>query len=130
MMEPCSCGVPRSAHDPQENRARRAAPTRHDRASLFLIGYTMSNYKRAREREGSARGMVRHEVIIRIRPEINEEVSERVIMEVVTLLKDIPGVVSVRYGTNQAPEYRHLMLEVLLPSESTLQRFGRHPLHV
>ncbi|HEX9068234.1 MAG TPA: Dabb family protein [Ktedonobacterales bacterium] len=74
--------------------------------------------------------MVRHEVIIRFRPEINEEVSERVIMEVVTLLKDIPGVVSVRYGTNQTPDYRHLMLEVLVPSESALQRFGRHPLHV
>ena len=73
--------------------------------------------------------MIRHEVILRIKPGIAQEIIERTLTEVKHLLMEIPGVESVRYGVNRAPAYRHALLVVDLSSEQALHRFGRHPAH-
>ena len=73
--------------------------------------------------------MIRHEVILRIKPEVNREIIDRTLHEVGVLLHDIPGVEAVRYGVNKSPTYRHAMLAVDLTDELALHRFGRHPQH-
>jgi hypothetical protein len=73
--------------------------------------------------------MMRHEVILRISPDISREVIERTLREVIDLFQSIPGVERVRYGVSKAPNYRHAMLAVDLASELDLHRFGRHPQH-
>jgi hypothetical protein len=73
--------------------------------------------------------MIRHEVILRINPEVNREVIERTLREVIGLFQEIPGVERVRYGVSNAPSYRHAMLVVDLASELALHRFSRHPQH-
>ena len=70
--------------------------------------------------------MIRHEVILRIRPEISHETIERTLHEVIELFQGIPGVERVRYGVSQNPNYRHAMLVVDLANELMLHRFGRH----
>jgi hypothetical protein len=80
-------------------------------------------------REGSAVGMIRHEVILRIRPEVNREIIERTLREVVELFQGIPGVERVRYGVSNAASYRHALLAIDLTNELALHRFGRHPQH-
>ncbi len=73
--------------------------------------------------------MIRHEVILRINPEVSGEAIERPLREVIGLFQEIPGVERVRYGVSKAPSYRHAMLVVDLVSELALHRFGRHPQH-
>ncbi|HEX6541706.1 MAG TPA: Dabb family protein [Ktedonobacterales bacterium] len=73
--------------------------------------------------------MIRHEVILRIKPEISREVIDRTLGEVRGLLTGITGVERVRYGVNNAPAYRHAMLVVELSDEAALHRFARHPQH-
>lgn len=73
--------------------------------------------------------MIRHEVILRIRPEINREIIENTLRDITRLIRDIPGVEQVRYGINNAPAYRHALLAVDLTDELALHRFGRHPQH-
>ena len=79
--------------------------------------------------EGSALSMIRHDVILRIKPGVNREVIDRTLRDVRDLLVEIPGVERVRYGVNNSPAYRHALIAVELPDEETLHRFGRHPLH-
>lgn len=73
--------------------------------------------------------MIRHEVILRIKPEVTREVIDRTLGEVRELLISITGVERVLYGVNNAPAYRHVMLVVELTDEAALQRFARHPQH-
>lgn len=73
--------------------------------------------------------MIRHEVIIRIKPDTNREIIEGVLQEARDLLHEIPGVERVRYGVNNAPTYRHAMLVIELTDEPTFHRFTRHPQH-
>ncbi|MBF6589158.1 MAG: Dabb family protein [Ktedonobacterales bacterium] len=73
--------------------------------------------------------MIRHEIILRIRPEVNREVIESTMQEVRHLLRNIPGVERVRSGINNAPAYRHALVAVDLSDELALHRFGRHPQH-
>lgn len=79
--------------------------------------------------EGSALSMIRHDVILRIKPGVNREVIDRTLRDVHDLLVEIPGVERVRYGVNNTSAYRHALIAVELPDEDTLHRFGRHPLH-
>lgn len=73
--------------------------------------------------------MIRHEVIIRVKPDLSREVIDRTLRESYDLLRELPGVERVRYGVNNAPAYRHAMLVVELTDEQALHRFGRHPQH-
>ncbi len=73
--------------------------------------------------------MIRHEVILRIKPEITREVIDRTLGEVRELLRSISGVERVLYGVNNAPTYRHAMLVVEVSDEMALHRFTRHPQH-
>jgi hypothetical protein len=73
--------------------------------------------------------MIRHEVILRIKPEITREVIDRTLGEVRELLMSISGVERVLYGVNNAPAYRHAMLVVEVSDEMVLHRFTRHPQH-
>jgi hypothetical protein len=70
--------------------------------------------------------MIRHEVILRIRPELSRESIERTLHEVIEQYQGIPGVERVRYGVSKNPNYRHAMLVVDLANELALHRFGRH----
>ena len=73
--------------------------------------------------------MIRHEVIIRVKPEVSRETIEGSLREAYELLIDLPGVERVRFGVNNAAAYRHAMLVVDLTDEQALHRFGRHPQH-
>lgn len=73
--------------------------------------------------------MMRHEVILRIKPGVTREVIERTLRDVHDLLVEIPGVERVRYGANKAPAYRHALVVVDLVDEEALHRLGRHPQH-
>jgi hypothetical protein len=73
--------------------------------------------------------VIRHEVILRLRSDVNREVIDRTLADIKDLLTSIPGVTQVRYGVNNAPAYRHALLVVLVENERALQRFSRHPLH-
>jgi hypothetical protein len=74
--------------------------------------------------------MIRHEVILRIKPDITREVIDRTLGEVRELLTSVPGVERVLYGVNNAPNYRHAMLVVEMTDEMALHRFARHPQHI
>lgn len=73
--------------------------------------------------------MIRHEVILRIKPGVTREVIERTLRDVHDLLIEIPGVERVRYGANKAPAYRHALVVADLVDEDALHRLGRHPQH-
>ncbi len=73
--------------------------------------------------------MIRHEVILRLRSDVNREVIDRTLSDIKNLLTSIPGVTQVLYGVNNAPAYRHALLVVMVENERALQRFSRHPLH-
>jgi hypothetical protein len=73
--------------------------------------------------------MIRHEIILRIRPEVNREIIESTMQDVRQLLRNISGVERVRFGINNAPAYRHALIAVDLADELALHRFGRHPQH-
>jgi hypothetical protein len=73
--------------------------------------------------------MIRHEVILRIKPDVRRETIDNMLREVYGLLKDIPGVKQVRYGTNNAQDYRHALIAVDLDDEDALNAMGRHPQH-
>lgn len=73
--------------------------------------------------------MIRHEVIIRVKPDVSRESVDNSLREAYELLYDLPGVERVRYGVNNAAAYRHAMLVVDLTDEQSLHRFGRHPQH-
>jgi hypothetical protein len=73
--------------------------------------------------------MIRHDIILRIKPGISREIIDRTLRDVYDLLTAIPGVELVRYGVNNAPAYRHALIAVDLPDEESLHRFGRHALH-
>lgn len=73
--------------------------------------------------------MIRHDIILRIKPGISREIIDRTLHDVYELLSGIPGVERVRYGVNKAPAYRHALIAVELPDEETLHSFGRHPAH-
>lgn len=73
--------------------------------------------------------MIRHEIILRIRPEVSREIVDRILREASGILREIPGVERVRYGVNNTSAYRCAMLAVDLGDETALQRMGRHPQH-
>jgi Stress responsive A/B Barrel Domain len=73
--------------------------------------------------------MIRHEVILRIRPEFSREEIDRTLGEVRDLLMKISGVERVRYGINNAPANRHAMLVVEVVNEVALHRFMRNQQH-
>lgn len=73
--------------------------------------------------------MIRHEIILRIKPHVNREIIDRTLQEVREHLREIPGVERVRSGVNNTPAYRHAMLVIDLTDELALHRFGRHPQH-
>lgn len=73
--------------------------------------------------------MIRHEVILRIKPGISREIIDRTLRDVHDLLREIPGVERVRYGVNNAPAYRHALVVVDLTDEDALRRMARHPQH-
>jgi hypothetical protein len=79
--------------------------------------------------EGGSRIMIRHEVIIRVKPDVSREAIDGALLEANELLCELPGVERVRYGVNNAATYRHAMLVVDLTDEQALHRFGRHPQH-
>ena len=73
--------------------------------------------------------MMRHEVILRIKPGVTREVIERSLRDVHNLLVEISGVERVRYGVNKAPAYRHALVVVDIVDEEALHRLNRHPQH-
>ena len=73
--------------------------------------------------------MMRHEVILRIKPGVTREVIERTLRDVHDLLVEIPGVERVRYGANNAPAYRHALVVVDLTDEEALHRLSHYPQH-
>lgn len=73
--------------------------------------------------------MIRHEVILRIKPGVPREMIDGALRDICTLIKQIQGVESVRSGANNSSAYRHAMLVVDLKDEIALHRFQRHPLH-
>jgi Stress responsive A/B Barrel Domain len=73
--------------------------------------------------------MIRHDIILRIKPGVSRETIDRTLHDVWQLLADIPGVARVRHGVNNAPAYRHALIAIELPDEEALQRFSKHPLH-
>lgn len=73
--------------------------------------------------------MIRHEVILRVKPDLNRDVIDRTLREAYELLRELPGVERVRYGVNNAAAYRHAMVVIDLTDEQALHRFGRHPQH-
>lgn len=73
--------------------------------------------------------MMRHEVILRFKPDVRRETIDQMLREVNDLLRDIPGVKRIRYGTNNAPAYRHALIVVDLTDEEALNAMGRHPQH-
>lgn len=73
--------------------------------------------------------MIRHEIILRIRPEVNREVIDRTLRDVCDLLGTIPGVERVRFGVNNTPAYRHALIAVDLIDDVALHRFGRNQAH-
>jgi hypothetical protein len=73
--------------------------------------------------------MIKHEVILRIRPDVQREIIDEMLGEVYRLLKDIPGVEQVRYGANNTSAYRHALIVVDLTDEEALSGMGRHPHH-
>jgi hypothetical protein len=73
--------------------------------------------------------MIRHEIILRIPPEIDREIIESTMQEVRHLFDGIAGVERVRFGINNAPAYRHAMIAVDLTDEPALHRFSLHPRH-
>ena len=74
--------------------------------------------------------MIRHEVILRIKPDVRREIIDEMLAEVYHLLKDIPGVEQIRYGANNAPAYRHALIVVDLTDEDALNAMGQHPQHL
>jgi hypothetical protein len=74
--------------------------------------------------------VIRHEVIVRVKPHIARERIQQVLSEVAGLLYEIRGVEHVRFGVNKAEAYRHAMLVVEITDEAALHRFQRHPMHV
>jgi hypothetical protein len=80
-------------------------------------------------RGGKAGQMIRHEVILRIKPDVRRESIDNTLREVYDLLREIPGVKQVRYGTNNARDYRHALIAVDLTDEDALNAMGRHPQH-
>jgi hypothetical protein len=74
--------------------------------------------------------VIRHEVIVRVKPHMTRERVQQVLTEVSGLLYEIRGVERVRFGVNQAEAYRHAMLVVDIADEAALHRFQRHPMHV
>lgn len=73
--------------------------------------------------------MLRHEVILRIKPGFTRETIERTLRDAHDRIIEIPGVERVRYGVNKAPAYRHALVVIDLASEEALHRLVRHPLH-
>ena len=71
--------------------------------------------------------MIRHDIIVRIKPGISREQIESALHDIRELLGTIPGVERVRFGTNNAPAYRHALIAVDLADEIALHRFSRHP---
>ncbi len=74
--------------------------------------------------------VIRHEIILRIKPEIPRERIDQALREAREYMSEIPGVERVRSGVNNTAAYRHAMVAVDLDDESALHRFQRHPLHV
>jgi Stress responsive A/B Barrel Domain len=74
--------------------------------------------------------MIKHEVILRIKPDVRREIIDEMLAEVYHLLKDIPGVEQVRYGANNARAYRHALIVVDLTDEDALSAMGQHPQHM
>jgi Stress responsive A/B Barrel Domain len=74
--------------------------------------------------------MIRHEVILRIKPDVRREIIDEMLAEVYQLLKDIPGVEHIRYGANNAQAYRHALIVVDLTDEDALSSMGQHPQHM
>jgi hypothetical protein len=74
--------------------------------------------------------VIRHEVIVRVKPHISHERIQQVMSEVAGLLYEVRGVERVRFGVNRAEAYRHAMLVVDITDEAALHRFQRHPMHV
>ncbi|HLY30381.1 MAG TPA: hypothetical protein VKQ36_05105, partial [Ktedonobacterales bacterium] len=54
---------------------------------------------------------------------------DRALADVCQLFFEIPGVERIRFGVNNAPDYRHAMLAIELTDETALHRFGRRPEH-
>jgi hypothetical protein len=73
--------------------------------------------------------MIRHEVILRIKPDISQEFIARTLRDICVLLEQIPGVERVRRGINKAPAYRHALIVVDLTDEDALHRMMRYPQH-
>ena len=73
--------------------------------------------------------MIRHEVIIRIKPDVSRDQIDRILRDIRALICQIDGIESVRMGVNNTTAYRHAMIVVAIESEIALQRFLRHPLH-
>lgn len=71
--------------------------------------------------------MIRHDIIVRIKPGVSGEQIESALRDVRELIGNIPGVERVRYGTNTAAAYRHAMIAIDLTDETALHRFSRHP---
>jgi Stress responsive A/B Barrel Domain len=74
--------------------------------------------------------VIRHEVILRIKPELPMERIERTLRQACDCIAEIPGVQCVRMGVNKTAAYRHAMVAVDLEDETALRRFQRHALHM
>ncbi|HEY7832886.1 MAG TPA: Dabb family protein [Ktedonobacterales bacterium] len=73
--------------------------------------------------------MIRHEVIIRVKPGVSRERIDQALRQARDLAAAIPGIERVRTGANNAPEYRHAMVVFELRDEMALHRMRRHPAH-
>jgi Stress responsive A/B Barrel Domain len=73
--------------------------------------------------------MIRHDIVLRIKPGVSREIIDRTLRDVCDLFAAIPDVKQVRFGVNNAPAYRHALIAVALPDEAALHRFDKHSLH-
>jgi hypothetical protein len=73
--------------------------------------------------------VIRHEVILRIKPEVPRASIDRALSQTRALIVEIPGVERVRTGANNEPAYRHALVVIDVRDEAALHRMQRHPLH-
>lgn len=73
--------------------------------------------------------MIRHEVLIKLRPDVPGDEVERALRALRALALSIPGVVRCRHACSRGPGSRHALLVVELASRRDLADYLAHPAH-
>lgn len=64
---------------------------------------------------------MKYETVVKVKRGYQADYIRYVADEIKTFLLDFPGVISVRYGLNNAPNYRHLLLSLEIEDENALK---------